>query len=337
MATGKMWEKPFEVSIGNTVAQAKNLQVGDTFYSAHGLVENAIETHEHHPFTVVGIFKPSNSVLDQLILTPVESIWQVHQHEGEHAHEHANTHEHLDTHEHEGEHTHGHLDTHEHAHNAQQEATVHAHPSPKASTGSNKSLPKSKKLPLAELGEDDDSKSITALFVQFRSPLGMMTVPRKVNEDTSMQAAVPAVEVNRLFGLMGFGMNTLRGIALVIMLIAAISVFISLYNSLKDRQYEMALMRSMGASPGTLFAMVMQESMLLSLIGFALGLLLSRIGLGLLAGMLEESFHYSFNIWQFLPQEGLLFALTLVIGFVAALLPAIQASRTNISKTLAHA
>jgi len=334
IATGKMWEKPFEVSVGNTVAQQKNLQVGDTFYSAHGLVENAIETHEHHPFKVVGIFKPSNSVLDQLILTPVESIWQVHDHDHEHAHDHdhEHAHDHDDDHDHEHEengHTHG--NKHEKGHD--HKAIALAHKAEKTNT----TPQKRKKMPLPELGEDDDSKSITALFVQFRSPLGMMTVPRKVNEDTNMQAAVPAIEVNRLFGLMGFGMNTLRGIAVVIMLIAAISVFISLYNSLKDRQYEMALMRSMGASPSTLFIMIVQESMLLSLIGFGLGLLLSRLGLGVLAGMLEESFHYSFNIWQFLPQEGLLFALTLVIGFVAALLPAIQASRTNISKTLAHA
>ena len=181
-----------------------------------------------------------------------------------------------------------------------------------------------------------EGKELTAMLVKFKSKMGVMTIPRTVNENTSMQAAVPAIEVNRLFTWMGVGMDTLRAIAFFIILISGISVFVSLFNSLKERKYELALMRSMGASRGRLFILVLLEGLILSLLGFVLGMLVSRIGLQLLSGMMESSYHYGLEAWSFLPQELILLVGTLGIGILAALLPALQAFNVNISKTLAQ-
>ena len=136
---------------------------------------------------------------------------------------------------------------------------------------------------------------------------------------------------------MGVGLNTLNAIALVIMIVSGFSVFISLYNALKDRQYEMALMRTYGATRSQLVWLVLQEGVLLTLVGFLLGLLFSRIGLWLVSGLMEASYHYAFTGWTWLAEESWLLAITLAIGCVASLLPAIQVFRINISKTLADA
>ena len=65
-----------------------------------------------------------------------------------------------------------------------------------------------------------------------------------------MQVALPAIEMNRLTQQFGIGLSTLRAVALLIMGLSFVSVFIALFASLRDRRYELALMRTMGARPG---------------------------------------------------------------------------------------
>ncbi|MFQ5619392.1 MAG: ABC transporter permease [Rhodospirillales bacterium] len=78
VAEGRLWEKPFEATIGARVAKKTGLKVGDTFAGAHGVAGTGAE-HEDNPYRVVGIFKPTGAVIDRLIMTPVESIWIIHE------------------------------------------------------------------------------------------------------------------------------------------------------------------------------------------------------------------------------------------------------------------
>jgi putative ABC transport system permease protein len=181
---------------------------------------------------------------------------------------------------------------------------------------------------------EDDSREITALLIKFKNPMAMMQLPRHVNTNTNMQAALPAIEVNRLYQLLGVGFTTLQIIGALIMTIAAISVFISLLNSLKDRKYELALMRSLGASPFKLFSMVILESLLLCIIGYSAGIVLGRIGLLLMARLGEEQMQMSLTGNGFTMEEVWLLPVTLIIGLIAALIPAFQAYRTDISSVL---
>lgn len=261
---GNLWEKSLEVVIGSKIALATGLKVGDEFASAHGLAEGG-ELHDHLHFTVVGILDRSNSVVDQLILTATESIWDVHAH---------------------GE-------------------------------------------------ETDQDPQITAMLIKFRGPMGIIRLPRMVNEGTNMQAAVPSYEMSRLIGLMGVGIDTLNLIAYLVMIVSAISIFISLYNAIKERRYEMALMRSYGATARQLFLMVLLEGMFMSFSGIVLGILTSRAGLFIVSGVAEERFHFDFNNMAILGEEYYLFVLCLLIGIVASIIPAIQALRIDISRALA--
>lgn len=180
----------------------------------------------------------------------------------------------------------------------------------------------------------EDDQQITALLVKFKSPMGIMQVPRFINEKTSMQAALPAIEINRLYDLMGIGFSTLQAIGFLIMCIAALSVFISLLNSLKERKYELALMRSLGASPTKLFTLVLQESLLLCLVGYAFGIILGRIAVMALSSFGEEQFHFSVSQVGISEIEILLLPITLLVGVVAALIPALRAYKTDISTIL---
>ncbi len=291
LSEGKLWEKDFEVTLGAKVAKDLGLKLGDQFVSAHGFGE-AIMQHEQHKFVVAGILKPSKTVIDQLILTNIASIWKSHDHGAN------------DDHNHEG---HDHEEGHDHD---------HAHDK--------------KDTPQAE----DLDKEITSLLVFFRNPIAAIQLPRLINDKTDMQAAAPAFEISRLNEMMGVGQRALRALALVIILVSGFSVFISLFNSLRERRYELAIMRVMGGSRGKLFALVILEGLIIAVLGFVLGILLSHGAMEVLAYYMQESYQYEFTGKTFMKEEWWLLVGSLLVGLVAAVLPAIQASMTDISKTL---
>ena len=305
ISQGKLWEAPFEVSLGAKVAQRLGLAVGDEFYGQHGAGKNA-EVHEGQAYRVVGILEASGTVVDQLILTPIESVWQIHEEGHGEAHENGEQEEGAEEEEHKEEEGHSHEGEHIDEEGPSED---HVH---------------------------EEERDITAMLIKFRSPMGMVMLPRKINEETSMQAALPAIEINRLFGLFAVGIDVLRAIAFAIILISGISVFISLYNSLKERRYEMALMRSLGASRWQLFSLVVLEGLILAALGFLLGILISRAGLLIINRAVASGYHYDLQGNLFLVEEVYLFGATLLVGLLAAALPAWQAFRLNISQTLAE-
>jgi putative ABC transport system permease protein len=67
--------------------------------------------------------------------------------------------------------------------------------------------------------------------------MGAIQLPRLINGNTNMQAASPAFESARLFSILGVGVDILMGFAYVLIIISALSIFIALYNSLKERRY----------------------------------------------------------------------------------------------------
>jgi putative ABC transport system permease protein len=190
----------------------------------------------------------------------------------------------------------------------------------------------------ADMTLDQPGMEITAVLLKFRNKMGIVTWPRIIAQNTKMQVASPAIEVNRLFSLFGIGISALQYLAYGIMLISGISIFITLYNTLKERENEFALMRVNGAKRLQLLKVVMIESLLLCVVGFVFGTILGRVALSMLSNSAEEDFKMSFNPYEFLwEKEGTLFLLTIFVGFIAALIPAVKAYNLNISKTLANA
>jgi putative ABC transport system permease protein len=180
---------------------------------------------------------------------------------------------------------------------------------------------------------EDSEKEITSLLIQYRSPISAVTFPKMVNRNTNLQAASPAMESARLFSLMGIGYDAIKWFTVLIMGISAVSVFVNLYNSLKDREYDLAVMRVMGASKTKLFLLLITEGLILTLLGSILGLLVGHAFVELL-GKYQEAGQLTFNGFVFLKQEIYLLLLGVGIGVFAAIIPALQAYNSDISKIL---
>jgi putative ABC transport system permease protein len=270
---GKLWAKEMEVSIGAEVARKSNLKIGSRFAGAHGLEDNDIH-HEEHLYKVVGILKPSNTILDRLILTNIESVWHVHE-----------------------------------EHNANMiDSTAEAKP-----------------------------KEITALLItQYTNPIAAINLPRIVNQIGTLQAAQPAIEVNRLFELLGFSANILVIFARVIIAISALSIFIALFNALRERRYDLAIMRALGASKFKLFSQIILEGLILAILGALLGFVFGHAGVAWVATWEDVADKIQLTGWIWLPEEYTIGLLVLAIGFVSALIPALQIYRVDVAETLAQ-
>ncbi len=182
---------------------------------------------------------------------------------------------------------------------------------------------------------DHPNEEITSVLLQFsKRNMQTLNLGRNINENTDMMAAMPSYEINRLMNMMGAGEQLLKMVAFIIVFVSGLSIFISLFDSLKDRKYELALIRVMGASKGKLFFMVVLEGIILAIVGFIIGIILSHVGMSILANFMESSYRYSFSGAVFLKEEILLLLGALGIGILAAIIPAIQASNTDISDTL---
>jgi len=293
---GSLWSKDFEVNIGRSVADDTGLKVGDKFISSHGFNEDDDMSHDHSSFIVSGILEGTGSVLDQLILTNTATIWLVHEHEEAGAQEETSK-------------TNVGHDHNDHSHD-NSNADLLNHP----------------------------DQEITSVLIQYKSRTNFQALNfgRNINENTEMQAASPAIEINRLYNMIGVGTDALRSLAILIAIVSALSIFISLFKSMRERKYELALIRVLGAGRIKVFALIILEGLILAVIGFAIGTLLSHVGMELVAKHLKADFRYSFTGWKWLSEEWVVFGVALVLGFVAAVIPAIQAAKTDINKTLSE-
>ena len=305
---GRLWKKSMEVVVGSVVAKVNNLKIGDKFFGTHGFGESG-HVHDNHSYEVVGILQQSSSIMDNLVLTDIQSVWEVH---NEVCHDDHGHHDH-------GHHDHGHHDHdhHDHGHHD------HGHHKKTIKVSNNESIP--------------DQSMVTALLVKFKSPVGLIQLPRKVNETTSLQAAIPIFELNRLTNLLGFGIQTINFIALIIMLVSGLSIFISLYNSLKKRRYEIALMRVHGATKFQVIKLVLIEGVTLSFIGTLFGFIVSRLSLYVISILVNQTKMLSSFDYRLLNDEIWLFLISMIIGLLASLIPSILAYRINIPKTLSNA
>lgn len=177
-------------------------------------------------------------------------------------------------------------------------------------------------------------REITSLLISYATPFAAVELPRQINTTTSMQAASPAFEIARLNTFMGGGTQVIKYFAWFLIALAGFSIFAGLYNAMNERRYDLALMRSFGARPGKLFSLMMAESLLVSMVSVAVGVVTGHLLVECSAVWLASAKHIQITGRLFLIEEVWLFPVSLLVGALAALLPAVRVYRIDIFKTL---
>lgn len=180
----------------------------------------------------------------------------------------------------------------------------------------------------------ESEREITLALVRYKSPLAAVSLPRYVNTSTNMQAAAPAIEITRLLSLLGVGAEVLRGFGAVLLLTAALGVFIALWNAVQERQPDLALLRMLGAPPAKVASLVLCEALWLAVLASALGLLGGHLLTGLIGLLLEGQKSLPVSGWYASTSELGVLALALGVALLAALIPTARAYRADAAHLL---
>jgi putative ABC transport system permease protein len=271
LAQGSVWSQAMEAVVGADAARATGLAPGARFIGNHGLGAGG-HAHGDTPYRVAGVLARCGCVLDRLIVTSSESVWQVHE------------------------------------------------------------------RALATDEEDrqalEANREVTMALVRYRTPLAAASFPRYVNNQTDLQAAAPAIEVTRLLRMIGVGSEVLQGIAAVLLLTAALSVFIALWSAVREWRADLAMLRMLGASPGKVASLLLAEALWLAVVASVLGLAAGHGLTALVGWMLQsrQSLPLTGALW--VPAEGWIPVAALITAGVAALVPALSAYRVDVARLL---
>ncbi len=177
-------------------------------------------------------------------------------------------------------------------------------------------------------------REITMALISYRSPLAAIALPRWVNAQDGLQAAAPALETARLLRMVGAGTEVLRGFGAVLLLAAALSVFVALLHAVRERQGDMAMLRMLGAPAWRVAALVSLEGLWLALLASLVGLALGH-GLTALLGWVltaQQSLRISGNWWSV--WEALVPAMALLLALASAAWPAWRAYKLDVTELL---
>lgn len=118
-------------------------------------------------------------------------------------------------------------------------------------------------------------ESITATLVGLKSRLKTFQLQRRINQSgpEPLMAILPGVSLSQLWESMNIMENTLRIIAWLILAAALMGLSASLLASMRERQKELLVLRTLGASPWFIFSLIQAETLLITVTAIAIALL----------------------------------------------------------------
>ena len=327
---GRLWNNDFEVIAGSSV----NISIDEEFSGAHGLFEGG-NIHDDTKYKVVGILKKTGTVLDRLILTSVNSVLALHDHEGieefdkmneQHIHDDSLEHkEHHDTHKHEKHYDDIHIQEKGHdIHNHEENLESHEH---------EKYIDSKEYTNIKNKHTNPTKSEITAILIQTKSPIANINLPRQINKESLLQAANPAFEMSRLIILLGLGSKSFALLSGIIILIAVLSIFSGLAGTLENRVGDLTILRAIGYSKERVFKLIALEGFLIVSIGIFIGIILGFSIFAFFAENLNILRTSQANI-TITPELLIIIISVLFAGLIASFLPAYKSTKINVANQL---
>jgi putative ABC transport system permease protein len=177
-------------------------------------------------------------------------------------------------------------------------------------------------------------REVTLALVRYNTPMAAISFPRVVNATTRMQAAAPAMEITRLLSMVGVGTRVLQGVGAVLLLVAALSVFIALWSAVRERRADIAMLRLLGAPPVKVGALLLCEALWLALLASALGLLAAQGLTALLGGLWMADQGLAIGGWHWPAALAGVPLAALGVALAAAAVPALSAYRVDVTSLL---
>lgn len=180
-----------------------------------------------------------------------------------------------------------------------------------------------------------EKREVTAILIKSEGPRAI-GLQKDVNKTQFAQAISPIAEIAGLLGLFIQPIKwALLALTSMVCLVSAISILVSIYNSMSERKRDIAVMRALGASRDHVTLIILVESVLIALGGGIIGWVAGH-AVGPLANAWTESATgvriQFFNVNSAL--EPWIVPGLILIGTLAGIIPAMSAYRTSVAKSL---
>lgn len=309
MREGRNFTAVHEAVLGGLVADQTGMKVGDTFFFTHGvtMADGGAEEyiHEDHPVTIVGILDYTGTANDRVIFAAMQTTHSVHapflgnMSDADHSHEH--DHDRDDA-----------------------------------------------------LESAEKPTNLDAVLVKFKSPASALQVAGMINYPVpanpiiannlrrdplfqhreGLMAVSPAVQINALMSIIGNVDWVLRAIAVLVVIVALFGVLVAIYNTMEERKRDIAIMRSLGASRGTILRIILFEAAFICFMGSLIGLMLGWTASAAVAPYLIQSAGIFINPYTFSSNHAIVLMMLIGLGIMAGTIPALKAYRTDVASHL---
>jgi putative ABC transport system permease protein len=186
-----------------------------------------------------------------------------------------------------------------------------------------------------EKDSDPDPGQVSAVAVKLTSPVHALGLYREINDGSDAMAAFPAVEVRKLFSIVGNIDLILLAQAILIGIVAGVAIAVSIYNSMSERRREIAILRALGARRNVIFAIVVLEAVSICAVGAVLGIAGGHIIVAGTNTVLHRVSGFTVEPLSFQPVELFIIAGCILLGALSGIGPAARAYRTEVAEHLA--
>lgn len=180
---------------------------------------------------------------------------------------------------------------------------------------------------------DFTPKQITAMLIGLKSKIQTFTLQRQINDYPAepLSAIMPGVALHELWGMMSVAEQALMAVSIFVVIAGLLGMLSSLLTSLQERRREMSILRAMGARPHHVFALLVSEASVLTLLGIALGVSMLYLLLAMAAPMIASQYGIQIALTGLTPYEWQLLGCVQLAGMVIGFIPALRAYRQSLS------
>ena len=178
------------------------------------------------------------------------------------------------------------------------------------------------------------TNQVTAVLVLPTGYFELSQIAQEFYLEPTLQAAFPGEELGNLINLLNQGQQVLEVVGYMVLVIAGLTLFLSMYSAVLARQQSIAVMRGLGNSRQSVSRIIVFETLIVSISGALLGRVIGYGVAFVIARIYSIQSAIPISV-RFLPElEGILWLLSIGVGILAGLIPALMAYRVNVVERL---
>ena len=302
---GEMFAEKFEAVVGYEVAKFNGLSIGDELITSHGISGTGHE-HTANPLVVVGILEKTNTAYDNVVFTPVETIWATHDHGGDSS---------ADDGEHElgegvsaGEHS---------SHEETGDAEEHSHTAEEGSEHTSE-----------DKHDDHEHGEICAILIKCKSAGQVSAVQESFKGNSELIVITPAAVMREVLSNVDTSVYIVYILCVIILIMNICIISVITLLNMYDSKKEIALMRLIGIGMNKINLLYIIQNGIIGLVSTVFAFGVSRLCLFAVRSYVS-SMGIVLDVAKVFPLEIVIMAVIFIISVLPTIICTLNMSKKD--------